>query len=74
MFTVYSKQNCPKCVELKTFLSTHNFPFEVIDLEQHPAARETLVSSGFRTVPQVFEGEIHIGDCDSTINMLKFVL
>ncbi len=74
MYTVLSKQNCPKCVELKTFLTEHNIEHEVIDIVEVPSARETLVLQGFRTVPQVFTGTMHIGDCDKTIAMLRKTL
>lgn len=72
MLKVYSKDNCSKCVELKTWLSEHGHEYEEIDVVSTVGARDFLVSGGFRTVPQVFlsTGE-HFGDCDNTIKKLK---
>lgn len=72
MLKVYSKDNCPKCVELKEWLSSNKVEFEVIDVVEVEGVREFLMESGFRSVPQVFDKEgNHIGGCDDTILKLS---
>lgn len=72
MLKVYSKDNCPKCVELKSYLTSNSIPFEVVDVMTVEGARDFLVAGGFRTVPQVFtENMLHFGDCDNTIKKFK---
>lgn len=56
MLTVYSKNNCPYCVNAKNYLTLHNIAFEEINIEQQPDARTMLVESGHRTVPQIYQG------------------
>lgn len=72
MFKVYSKPNCPKCVELKNHLNKNNHVYETVDISVDTEARSFLVDSGFRTVPQVFDQNmVHIGNCDETIAKLE---
>lgn len=56
MLTVYSKTNCPYCVNAKNYLTHNNIAFEEINVEQQPDARAMLVESGHRSVPQIYQG------------------
>jgi glutaredoxin 3 len=59
--TVYSKTVCPFCVNAKNFLKSKNIPFEEINIEDNPEAREFIVTKGHRTVPQIyFNGELFV--------------
>lgn len=55
MLTVYSKNNCPFCVQAKNLLKLKNIEFEEINIETHPEAREFILSEGHRTVPQIYK-------------------
>lgn len=61
MITIYGKPNCSYCVQAKGLLDAKCIPYEYVDVTQDEVAREKLVSSGFRTVPQIFECDTHIG-------------
>ena len=61
MITVYGKPNCSYCVQAKDLLDAKSIQYEYVDVTQDEVAREKLVSSGFRTVPQIFECDKHIG-------------
>lgn len=61
MITIYGKPSCPYCVQAKGLLDAKSIPYEYVDITQDEVAREKLVSSGFRTVPQCYDGERHIG-------------
>jgi glutaredoxin 3 len=61
MLTVYSKTVCPYCVQAKNFLKSKNIPFEEINIEQQPEAREFIMTAGHRTVPQIYHnGELFV--------------
>jgi glutaredoxin len=55
MITVYSKNQCPFCDRAKALLESKGIPFNVINIEEQPEHRETLVDLGLRSVPQIFK-------------------
>jgi glutaredoxin 3 len=55
MITVYSKNNCPYCVQAKNLLKMKGVAFEEINIEETPSAREFIVAEGHRTVPQIYQ-------------------
>ena len=61
MFVVYGKENCPNCVKAKALLESKGETFEYIDITVDTKAREHLMNSGFRSVPQVYIGNHHQG-------------
>ena len=56
MLTVYSKNNCPFCVQAKQLLESKGVDYTEINIEQDPDARQMLVDKGLRSVPQIFHG------------------
>ena len=61
MLTVYSKNNCPFCVQAKNLLALKNIPFEEIKVDEVPEARQFIVEAGHRTVPQIyFKGKLFV--------------
>jgi len=60
--TVYTKENCPFCVRAKALLTRKGVSFEEIPVEGRDDLRDWLVvSTGQRTVPQIFVGERSLG-------------
>ena len=57
MLTIYSKANCPFCVQAKNFLTQKNIEFTEVKIDEDTAAKEFVLSRGHRTVPQVYLGE-----------------
>lgn len=55
MLTVYSKNNCPFCVQAKRLLESKSVPYHEINIEEDPAARQMLLDRGLRSVPQIFK-------------------
>ena len=56
---------CPYCIRARSLLETKGVAIEEIDVEAVPGARaEMRLRSGRSTVPQVFIGGNHVGDCD----------
>ncbi len=52
-FTMFSTPWCGYCHRLKSQLDREGIDFEIIDIEQHPEAAETVerVNGGNQTVP-----------------------
>ena len=64
--TIYTTGFCPFCYHAKKLLDSKSVPFEEIDVNMTPGAREAMMqrANGGRTVPQIFIGETHVGGCD----------
>ena len=51
--TLYSAPWCRDCREAKRFLTTHNIPFEEVDIERTPGAADLVIANtGKRAIPQ----------------------
>lgn len=57
MLTVYSKNNCPYCVQAKQLLESKGVEYTEVNIEHHPEARQKLVDAGLRSVPQIYNGD-----------------
>lgn len=55
MLTVYSKNNCPFCVQAKNLLALKNIPFTEVKIDEDAAAKDFVLSEGHRTVPQIYK-------------------
>lgn len=51
---VYTKDNCPYCVNLKEMLREYNISFNEINIAEDEVARSFLKSEGHKTVPQIY--------------------
>ena len=75
-FNVYGKPNCPFCDKAKALLELKGLEYAYIDVSTNAGAREMLVESGFRSVPQVYKADEHgediehIGGYDTLSKML----
>ena len=54
MLTVYSKENCPYCVQAKNLLTKRNIAFEEVRVDLDSDARQFIVNEGHRSVPQIY--------------------
>ncbi len=63
---VYSKDNCPYCVQAKQLLTSLGASFTEIrvDLDETQLAEMMRLSGGRRTVPQIFINDQLVGGCD----------
>lgn len=61
MLTVYSKENCPFCVQAKNYLKNLDIDYQEVRVDQDSQAREFIVAQGHRTVPQIYQdGELFV--------------
>lgn len=54
MLTLYSKKNCPFCVQAANLLRSKNINFNEIKIDEDFEAREFILREGHRTVPQIY--------------------
>ena len=57
MLKVYSKSNCPFCDRAKHLLTQKGIVYEEVRVDLDPDAREFIMQSGHRTVPQIYLGD-----------------
>ncbi len=63
--TMYLTQWCPYCQRARALLKSKAVNVDEIDVEAEPARRDEMVArSGRRTVPQIFNGDHHVGGSD----------
>jgi glutaredoxin 3 len=55
MIVVYSKNNCPFCVQAKNLLKNKGIQFEEIKIDEDQSAKEFILAQGHRTVPQIYK-------------------
>jgi len=61
MLTVYSKNNCPFCVQAKTQLTNADITFTEINIEEDVEARDFIIGQGHRTMPQIYkDGKVFV--------------
>ena len=69
MIKIYTSPSCVFCVKAKKFLEERNIPYTEMDISTNNEARQFLVDSGFRTVPQIFNDDVLIaGGYEGLIN------
>ena len=61
MYTIYTQNSCGYCHMAKNLMNEQNISFIEISLDNDTEARVMLKEKKCRTVPQIFNGELHIG-------------
>lgn len=67
MLKVYGAQWCTFCKKTKDFLETKGEDFVFIDIDHEIEESKLLLDKGLMTIPQVFDGEEHIGGYTETV-------
>lgn len=53
MFTIYTQDNCPNCLELKNVLKQNNIQYTELDVNQSYAAKAKMIMNDIETTPAV---------------------
>lgn len=67
MLKVYGAQWCTFCKKLVSFLEVNNIDYEMIDIDHDIEESLVLIDKNLLTIPQVFEGDLHIGGYSETV-------
>lgn len=67
---IYSRPNCHFCKKLKSFLDLKGLEYYDINLQERPEKQEEmeLRTNGIGSVPQLFVGDLYIGDCFTVLS------
>lgn len=69
--TVWTQPNCPHCDRVKEALISAGFQIVERDITQASDLLRDQFKKQYRTTPQVFISQNHIGTADQTIAWLK---
>lgn len=69
-FVIFSKENCIWCSNVKNLLDSEGYGYFIWDIEHNSLAKEFLVESGLKTVPQVYYNGHYIGGFTALENFL----
>ncbi len=63
---IYTSMMCGFCYQAKALLDAKNIAYTEIGVSMSPTRRAEMIerAAGARSVPQIFVGGRHIGDCD----------
>ncbi len=53
MFTIYTQDNCPNCLELKNVLKQNNIQYTELDVNQSYSAKAKMIMNDIETTPAV---------------------
>ena len=65
--TLYTTSVCPYCIQAKTLLKNKGVAFQEINMQTLSSDdRQALMAktNNYRTVPQIFIGDVHVGGFD----------
>lgn len=61
---IYTSSFCPYCIQAKRLLTKKNISFDEISIANDPDKKAEMIQKSQRTtVPQIFNGDSHVGDC-----------
>lgn len=61
-FTVYTKEGCPECVQVKRLLDSKQITYTAVDISCEAKRQEFYAANpGVRSMPQVFIGGQRVG-------------
>jgi len=71
MYTIYGQPGCPYCQKAKEFADGY-VDYEYIDISESASAQYYIKESlGAKTVPQIFDGETHVGGYDEFVRYVS---
>jgi len=64
VFYIYGTERCGFCTRAKELLESFNIPYTYQDVTMDQGLIDMFKMNGWKTVPQVFEDDVHIGGFD----------
>lgn len=71
-YVVYGSDDCPYCVRATSLLESKGIKYKYKNIKKDDQAREYIVNElNAKTIPQIFEGDQHIGGYSELEKHLK---
>jgi len=64
VFYIYGTERCGFCTRAKELLESFNIPYTYQDVTTEQGLLDMFKMNGWKTVPQIFEDDKHIGGFD----------
>ena len=71
MFKMFTQDGCSYCELAKILFMENDISFEVINIKDNAQALAVLRLKNLRTVPQIWDGDLHIGGYEALKKYLK---
>ena len=71
MFKMITQDGCSYCELAKILFMENDISFEVINIKDNAQALAVLSLKNLRTVPQIWDGDLHIGGYEDLKKYLK---
>lgn len=72
MYTIYGRPGCQPCKTAKDLLQSKGIEFTYVDVMALPKGElAEFLSKGFKTVPQIFWEDTHVGGLEELKEHLK---
>jgi len=71
MITIYSKANCPHCVNAKALLTSYDIDYNDVRIDEDDQARNFVLGEGHKSVPQIYVDENYFGGFSELTNISR---
>ena len=71
MFKMFTQDGCSYCELAKILFMENDISFEVINIKDNAQALAVLRLKNLRTVPQIWDGDLHVGGYEDLKKYLK---
>ncbi|QPG06966.1 glutathione S-transferase N-terminal domain-containing protein [Salinimonas marina] len=73
MLTIYGSKGCTFCVKAVELLTEKELPFDYYDIKvpEQKDKLDFIKNQGLRTIPQVYQGDTHIGGYQELVRYLN---
>ena len=71
IYTIYTRPLCGYCDAAKELMKECNISFNEISIDHDQDAKKMLKDMNCKTVPQIFDGELHIGGYTELVDYLN---
>lgn len=71
VFIVYGAKGCSYCTSALDLLEKTGLPYRYIPLDQRQEELDWFLLEGYKTIPQIFYKEVHLGGYTDLKNYVK---
>jgi len=71
MVTIYSKADCPRCINAKALIEAYDIEVDVVKIDEDQVAMDFVLGEGHKAVPQIYIDNAYIGGFKELAGMTK---